>query len=197
VVKCNEHRATLTEKLNHDKDNEAKCEVKNMYVCLGMGFERPLNPPVLLIERTETANEARLRWQKTTMPRSFHSAIFGGRKNHVHVTAYDVAIGGGKAPTHPLFYRYLCAVADWRLKETGKSGYRRPGILTWANFQALFSDYWTDERQWRKELIENNKTYYSTGHLPANLPLPPEGIPPLVVVESRSGTVRSTERATS
>jgi hypothetical protein len=197
VAKCNEHRAALTEKLNRDKDNADKCEVKNVYVCLEFGFDRPRNPPKLLIERTETPNEARKRWQKTTVSRSFHSAIYGGRKNHSHVTAYDVAIGGGKAPTHPLFYQYLCAVADWRLKEPGRTEMRRPGILTWAKFQTLFAAYWADERPWRKALIEGNKVYYSTGQLPADLPLPPEGIPPAVVVESMSGPVGKAERVTS
>jgi hypothetical protein len=197
VAKLNDQRMALTEKLNYNKKTEDKCEIKNVYVCLEVGFDRPCNPPKLLIERTETPNEARLRWQKTTTPRSFHSAIYGGRKNHSQVTAYDVAIGGGKAPTHPLFYKYLCAVADWRLKEPGKAEMRRPGILTWEKFQTLFAAYWADERPWRKALIEDNKIYYSTGQLPANLPLPPEGIPPSVVVESMSGTVGMAERVTS
>lgn len=177
------------EKLNRDKKAENKCEVKNVYVCLELGFERPLNPPKLLIERTETPNEARLRWQKTAVSRSFHSAIYGGRKNHSQVTAYDVAIGGGKAPTHPLFYKYLCAVADWRVKAPGKTEQPRPGTLTWTKFQMLFAAYWADERPWRKALIEGNKDYYSSGKLPADIPLPPEGFPPALVVESMSGAV--------
>jgi hypothetical protein len=74
---------------------------------------------------------------------------------------------------------------------------RRPGILTWAKFPTLFAAYWADERPWRKALIEGNKVYYSTGQLPADLPLPPEGIPPAVVVESMSGPVGKAERVTS
>jgi hypothetical protein len=197
VAKCNEHRAALTEKLNHDKGNADKCDVKNVYVCLEFGFDRPSTPPKLLIERTETPNEARKRWQKTTVSRSFHSAIYGGRKNHSHVTAYDVAIGGGKAPTHPLFYKYLCAVADWRLKKPLQQEKPRPGILTWEKFTKQFADYWDDERPWRKALIEGNHVYYSTGKLPAELPLPPEGLPSVLVVESMSGSFGKAERATS
>jgi hypothetical protein len=197
VAKLNEHRMMLTEKLNRDKKTEDKCEVKNVYVCLEVGFERPLNPTKLLIERTETPNEARLRWQKTSASRSFHSAIYGGRKNHSQVTAYDVAIGGGKAPTHPLFYKYLCAVADWRLKEPDKTQHVRPGILTWQKFQTSFAPYWADERPWRKSLIEANKVYYSTGQLPADLPVPPDGIPSPVVVESMSIKSGKGERVTS
>jgi len=100
------------------------------------------------------------------------------------VTAYDVAIGGGKAPTDPLFYKYLCAVADWRLKKPRGRDKPRPGILTWDDFQFEFAAYWADERPWRKALIEGNQVYYSIGALPANLPLPPEGLPSCLVVES-------------
>jgi hypothetical protein len=194
VALCNEQRLILTEALNHDKKVEDRCEIKNAYVCLDIGFERPLNPPKLLIERTETPNEARLRWQKASTARSFHSAIYGGRKNHSQVTAYDVAIGGGKAPTHPLFYKYLCAIADWRLKEPNKKDYPRQGIRTWSKFVEEFAVYWTDERPWRKKLIEGNKEYYSTGELPTDLPLPPEGIPECLIVESMAKTVEQTAR---
>ena len=187
----------MTGKLNDEKKNEDRCEVKNVYVCLEIGFQRPVNPPRLLIERTETPNEARLRWQKTTVPRSFHSAVYGGRRNHCHVTAYDVAIGGGKAPTHPLFYKYLCAVADWRLNEPNKTQDPRPGILTWPEFQELYAAYWADERPWRKALIEGNKEYYSSGKLPADLPLPPDSLPPALIVESMAGTFRKLGRVTS
>jgi hypothetical protein len=197
VARLDEQRAVVTEKLNYDKKTEDKCEVKAVYVCLAVGFERPINPPKLLIERTETPNEARLRWQKSTTARSFHSAVYGGRKNHSQVTAYDVAIGGGKAPTDPLFYRYLCAVADWRLKQPGATDTIRPGILTWEKFLKQFAPYWEDERPWRKALIAGNKEYYSTGKLPSDLPLPPEGLPPALVVESMSGMVGRAERTIS
>ncbi len=197
VAKCSEHRGALTARLNRGKDNDDKCEVKNIYACLDAGFERPLYPPRLLIERTETPNEARLRWQKTAVARSFHSAIYGGRKNHCDVTAYDVAIGGGKAPTDPSFYKYLCAVADWRVKQPSALEKARPGILTWKEFLQQHATYWADERPWRKALIEGNQVYYSTGKLPEDLPLPPEGLPPSLVVESMWGTVGRTDRVTT
>lgn len=187
VAKCSEQRVALTDKLNANKETENKYVVTNVYVCLSVGFERPVDPPMLLIERTETANEARLRWQNTTTSRSFHSAIYGGRENHRHVTAYDVAIGGGKAPTDPLFFRYLCSVADWRLKERLAKDPRKLTMLTWENFRKQFDAYWTDERPWRKALIEATKDYYSTGVLPVDLPLPPDGLPPALVVEAMSG----------
>lgn len=65
----------------------------------------------------ESPNEARLRWQREVSAKSFHSSIIGSAKNHSQVTAYDVAIGSGKASSDPLFYAYLCAVADWRVKD--------------------------------------------------------------------------------
>jgi hypothetical protein len=191
-------RRALTELLNLGKENADKCVVRAVFVCLDKGFiARPVNPPRLLVERTETANEARKRWQKTTVPRSFHSAVYGGRKNHSHVTAYDVAIGGGNAPTHSLFYMYLCAVADWRLKNPRKSANKpRKGILKWQDFVQMFSSYWVDERPWRKALFEGNADYYSTGVLPADLPLPPD-LPPALVMEPMSGPVKTAHRVTS
>ena len=187
VAKLNEQRTALTEILKRDKKVEDKCEVKSVYVCLDIGFDRPTNPGKLLIERTESPNEARLRWQKTTSARSFHSAVFSSHKNHSQVTAYDVAIGGGKAPTHPLFYKYLCAVADWRLKRPHIKETVRPNILTWKEFDKKYQAYWADERPWRKSLIEGNSIYYSTGALPTDLPLPPEGLPPALVLDSMCG----------
>lgn len=197
VAYASEQRMLLTKQLNAGKKLDDCYEVENVYVCLGMGFDRPVSPPMLLIERTETAREARLRWQKTNVPRSFHSAVFGGSQNHRWVTAYDVAIGGGKAPTHPLFYKYLCAVADWRLKEPKRLDPPRPKTLTWVQFKTEHAVYWADERPWRKALIEGNKDYYSSGQLPPGLPLPPDGLPPSLVVESMSSAIAKIERTAS
>jgi hypothetical protein len=200
VAVFNEQRQALTEAFNRDKNSDAdKCEVKQVYVCLDSSSGRPVTPRKLLILRTETPNEARLRWQKTSAPRSFHSAVYGGRKNHSHVTAYDVAIGGGKASTHPLFYLYLCAVADWRLKSPDKSDKPRPGILTREKFLQQFSDYWADERPWRKLLIEANIRYYSKGILPDDLPLPVphRGMPPSLVIEPMFKAAGAAERVSS
>jgi hypothetical protein len=196
VAELNDQRLALTESLNHEKENGDKCEVKEVYVCLDSSG-RPMSPCKLLILRTQTPNEARLHWQSKTVPRSFHSAVYGGRKNHSQVTAYDVAIGGGKAPTHPLFYLYLCAVADWRLKIPDSTKRRRPGILTWPEFLQRFSDYWADERPWRKALIQGNAHYYSSGTLPRSLPLPPDGIPPSLVTEPTSKAAGAAERVIS
>lgn len=173
--------------INQGKDAEARCKVVDVFVCVGdAAGRRPTNPPKLIVQRTETAREARLRWQHASMARSFHGAVYGGSKNHQQVTAYDVAIGGGKATTHPVFYAYLCAVADWRLKKPAFGDPVRPGILLWSKFKTDFAIYWADEPAWRRGLIEGNVDYYSTGILPSSLPLPPEDLPTAVVLQTFS-----------
>jgi hypothetical protein len=119
----------------------------------------------------ESPNDARRRWQHELGEKSFHSAIFDSRENHRRVTAYDVAIGSGQATSHRLFYAYLCAVADWRLKKPAKNRSPRKGILTWPKFFELFSTYYECEPDWRKQLIEGNVDYYSSGVLPSCLPV--------------------------
>jgi hypothetical protein len=63
------------------------------------------------IERRESPNEARLRYQNDTSPRSFHSAIWASKANHAHVTAYDIAVGRG-APSRTRRSTPTCA--RWR-----------------------------------------------------------------------------------
>ncbi len=97
-----------------------------------------------------------------------------------------MAIGSGKAVSHPLFRAYLCAVADWRLKKPDKNEAVRPGILEWEKFTAKFKDYYDAEPDWRKKLIQGNCVYYSTGVLPECLPLI-DKLPPTLVNETMSG----------
>jgi len=173
--------------LNQGKDADSRCKVLDVFVCVGdAATRRPTWPPRLIVQRTETAREARLRWQHASMARSFHGAVYAGSKNHQQVTAYDVAIGSGKATTHPEFYAYLCAVADWRLKKPALGTPLRLGILEWIKFAKVFAIYWADEPAWRLELIEGSVDYYSTGKLPGNLPLPPEGLPSAIVLQTFS-----------
>ncbi|WP_312514464.1 DUF3274 domain-containing protein [Massilia sp.] len=141
----------------------------------------------------ESRDVARRRWQNEVSAKSFHSAIFDSRKNHSQVTAYDVAIGRGRASTDPNFYAYLCAVADWRLKKIGKTTDKpRPGIKAWDAFFNEFSPYLECEPQWRRELIEGNMTYYSSGILPACLPLLTGGLMEIIVSETMGGQVTRT-----
>ena len=135
----------------------------------------------------ESPNEARLRWQREVSAKSFHSSIIGSAKNHSQVTAYDVAIGSGKASSDPQFYAYLCAVADWRVKISYESGKRRPGILLWSEFLETFRMYFDAEDSWRKNVIKGNISYYNSGVLPADLPLLTGSLWKIVISETKSG----------
>lgn len=135
----------------------------------------------------ESPNAARLRWQQELSAKSFHSSIFASRKNHRHVTAYDVAIGSGTAASDPKFYAYLCAVADWRLKIPGAGDKPRDGILSWTKFLNEFSSYYACEPDWRKQLIKGNADYYSYGVLPKRLPVLAGRLWDIVVAETTTG----------
>lgn len=135
----------------------------------------------------ESHNDARRRWQHELGEKSFHSAIFDSRENHRRVTAYDVAIGSGKASSHRLFYTYLCAVADWRLKMPTKNERPRKEVLRWPRFLTLFGTYYACEPDWRKELIEGNANYYSVGVLPTGLPTLSGTLWSVVISEITSG----------
>ena len=177
--------------LNQGKPVTQQCVVVQVFRCQGADL-RPTKQ--LLVKRKETPDEARLRWQKEVSPKSFHGAIFGNKANHANVTAYDVAIGGGLASSHPIFYAYLCAVADWRLK-IGRPVEVRAGILSWDKFLKTFAvapstdpknptaNYWSVEPKWRKDLIEGNANYYSNGVLPACVPSLTAGLPTAVICQ--------------
>ena len=182
VVLAQDLVASVQAFLNEKKDTSACCEVFEVYVGSASvpNFELTSSGKVL-IRRMETPNEGRFRWQQLIVPRSFHGAIFGGQANHRDVTTYDVAIGGGRASSDPAFYKYLCAVADWRLK-TKIEKKSRADILLWEEFSSKYSDYFSREPSWRSLLIKGNSNYYSTGVLPV-LPVLPEGLPAAVLAE--------------
>lgn len=135
----------------------------------------------------ESPNAARKRWQHELGEKSFHSAIFDSAANHRNVTAYDVAIGSGKASSHPQFYAYLCAVADWRLKKLVPPDKGRTGILNWKRFLNLHGGYYECEPEWRRQIIEGNVDYYSSGTLPKCLPVLTGKLWEIVVSETTSG----------
>lgn len=135
----------------------------------------------------ESPNDARRRWQHELGEKSFHSAIFDSRINHRQVTAYDVAIGSGKAASDPLFYAYLCAVADWRLKKPKKKDILRPEMPLWGSFLSKFGTFYECEPDWRKDIIEGNVDYYSTGVLPSCLPVLTGSLWDIVISETMRG----------
>jgi pimeloyl-ACP methyl ester carboxylesterase len=180
----------LQRALNQGKDADEQCEIV-------MAFHT--DNEKIHLTRMETPKEARLRWQHEFSPASFHSAVFGNRNNHANVTAYDVSIGGGKASSHPIFYAYLCAVADWRLKELQGKEKPRQSILLWERFKAQFADYWSVEPQWRKDLVRGNVVYYSTGVLPKCIVGLRDGLPAQVICKriDRAAMRHSTSKVTA
>lgn len=171
-----EERYNRERRLDQDGDN-ARCRV--------LGATR-LPSGKVMAHIQESPNEARKRWQNEVSPKSFHGSIFGSVKNHQNVTAYDLAIGGGKASSDPAFYAYLCAVADWRL-QSDLNAERRRSIMRWEKFETLFGAYWATENPARKELIKGNSVYYSSGELPACVPGLHVGLPKLVICETVAG----------
>lgn len=134
----------------------------------------------------ESPNEARLRWQHEVSAKSFHSSIIGSAKNHSQVTAYDVAIGSGKASSDPKFYAYLCAVADWRVKTPKSTDKPRDGILLTHKFRTLHAVYLAVEPPWRTAVINGNIEYYNSGILPAGLPLLSGGLWKIVISQTKN-----------
>ncbi|WP_435526500.1 effector protein Tle3 domain-containing protein [Janthinobacterium kumbetense] len=172
-------REQVEKALNLDKEAGDQCKLDRVSRHPGGGDR-------LRVDREETPNEARQRWQNEVSPKSFHGAIIGNAENHRNVTAYDVAIGGGKASSDPRFYRYLCAVADWRLQRNPLI-LKRPSIPRWEEFLTQFGIYWAAESAQRKQIIEGNAQYYSSGELPAWLPALQAGLPSTVVCEIVNG----------
>lgn len=176
----------VLEALNKGKEPGDQCH-KILHIFGGIGADDKLH-----VTRYETPNEARLRWQSEVSPKSFHGAIIGSSHNHRNVTAYDISIGGGKASSDPMFYAYLCAVADWRLKTDDL--YLRPGILSWSKFKRSFPSYLSAEPKWRQEVLWGSADYYTRGELPACVPSLRLGLPSTVICETISG-VRTTRLA--
>lgn len=172
----------IEERYNRDRKRDQEGENGR---CKVLSAQRLPNGKVMA-HIQESPNEARKRWQNEVSPKSFHGSIFGSAKNHQGVTAYDLAIGGGKASSDPKFYAYLCAVADWRLQSAEKAE-KRPSVLRWEQFEKLHGAYWSAESAERKELIKGNSFYYSSGNLPACVPALHVGLPKLVVCETVAG----------
>ncbi len=178
--RAQQRKEVVQDLINKEKIPRDKCAVQEVFFCLNsLTDRRPTGE--LLVKAEPTPEAARLRWQQSTSPRSFHGAIFGSRANHAQVTAYDVAIGSAKASTDPAFYGYLCAVADWRLKIPEKYERRRSSILSWTKFIKNYEVYWMAEPVWRKKIIKGNADYYSSGELPDCLPVLPDELPSEVV----------------
>ncbi|MBW3511098.1 DUF3274 domain-containing protein [Janthinobacterium sp. NKUCC06_STL] len=174
--------ALMTASYNKEKGLDVKDKLDQREVVSAKRY--PDSKVVAQIQ--ESPNESRLRWQREVSPKSFHSSIIGSAKNHSQVTAYDVAIGSGKASSDPLFYAYLCAVADWRVKMLKKGEQPRDGIILMHRFRALYSSYLDVEPAWRQSIIEGNIAYYNSGNLPAGLPLLSGALWKIVVSQTKN-----------
>jgi hypothetical protein len=159
--------ALMTASYNKEQGLDKKPELDRRTVVSAIRYPNSK----VLAQIAESANESRLRWQREVSAKSFHSSIIGSAKNHSQVTAYDVAIGSGKASSDPKFYAYLCAVADWRVKTPKSTDKPRDGILLTHKFRTLHTVYLAVEPPWRTAVINGNIEYYNSGILPAGLPL--------------------------
>lgn len=178
----NRELALMTDSYNKEKGLDKKPELDRRTV---VSAKRLVDSKVLA-EIQESPNEARLRWQREVSPKSFHSSIIGSAKNHRQVTAYDVAIGSGKASSDPKFYAYLCAVADWRIKKLKDSDKARKGILLKEKFLSEFAPYLGVEPPWRTAVINGTIHYYNTGMLPAGMPLLSGALWKIVISETKN-----------
>ena len=178
----NRELALMTDSYNKEKGLDKKPELDRRTV---VSAKRLVDSKVLA-EIQESPNEARLRWQREVSAKSFHSSIIGSAKNHRQVTAYDVAIGSGKASSDPKFYAYLCAVADWRIRKPKTNDKPRKGILLEELFRDLYSVYLNVEPPWRAAIINGTIDYYNSGVLPAGLPVLSGALWKIVISHTRT-----------
>jgi hypothetical protein len=96
----------------------------------------------ILLQRTETPDEARARWQQQSEGNSYHSAIVACPHHSRYVTTYDLSIGAAFSKDVEEFCNYLCLLADWRtLPKSLKE-----------------EDLWENEK--KKEVFEDTFKYY-------------------------------------
>ncbi|MHC9015919.1 T6SS effector phospholipase Tle3 domain-containing protein [Stenotrophomonas bentonitica] len=126
------------------------------------------------IRRRETPNEARRRWmdiQKSEdNKKSFHSSIVAEAQHSREVTAYDLGIGQAKCIDDPVYYLYLCLVADWRTDwDRAEEGIDESLELTKAERMLHSAAFALRQKEVgsARELIDQTIKYRKTGKLPA------------------------------
>ncbi len=137
----------------------------------------------VLVTRSETPYEARLRLQKEhNEPLSFHSAIPNNPEHSRQVLAYDVAIGAGESVDDVPFYAYLCRVADWRQdwKAKDKGGRSQADAeIEMPEESALV--FYRIENDQNRFLIDSTVAYRLSGDFPTTVG---SHIPSLVVSQT-------------
>ncbi|CAM2166141.1 DUF3274 domain-containing protein [Burkholderia latens] len=148
--------------LNKGKDVNDQCRVLRVIMSM------PPTPGQIVVFRTETPNEAKVRlMNELQVPSSYHSAVMSGRRNHRCATAFDVAIGQARALDDPDWAALLRAIADWRLplgKVQAAGNGRYYGQLDAAT----------------RELVEANYLYFKDGKFPPESLVPKTPPPPVV-----------------
>jgi len=115
---------------------------------------------------TETANEARARWQNQTDDNSYHSAIPANPAHAAGVTAYDLSLGMPLPITQKEkgYMDYWRAVADWRTNwKDLKNKQDDPTKKKIMEFKTK------EKTAGATSLIDATFTYYSSGDLPPDI----------------------------
>ncbi len=116
------------------------------------------------VERDETPNEARLRWQSQEWDRnSHHSSIVTAVEHSRRVTAYDLAVGAGWTASNRAFFEFLCLVADWRVDSDKKTFEQTRFLDEEHSNKNFFNDINPDYQK----LIRETWKYAHDGILPA------------------------------
>ena len=132
---------------------------------------------LLTVQRHETYNEARARWQHEQCANSYHSGIVANPEHSRKAHAYDLAIGwtsiskeeydNDRHDENWKFMKYLWAIADWRYKNLG------PIESAEHKGRVFAEDDLADESI--RSILQINADYYATGILSpeiVNCPLP-------------------------
>lgn len=143
----------------------------------------------VLVTRSETPYEARLRLQKEyNEPLSFHSAIPNNPEHSRQVLAYDVAIGAGESVDDVTFYAYLCRVADWR--QDWKSTRGKANAQSDADVDLPSEDvdaYYLKESEINRSMIDSTVVYRTSGEFPVISDLMPKLIAAQTIAERDAG----------
>ena len=115
---------------------------------------------------TETANEARARWQAKTDANSYHSAVPANPAHAAGVTAYDLSLGAPLPASEDdkAYMAYLCAVADWR---TNWKKIKKDKIDLDA--MKIAAHYALEKTPKAVALIDATFSYFTNGVLPADI----------------------------
>ncbi|KVV12657.1 MULTISPECIES: DUF3274 domain-containing protein [unclassified Pseudomonas] len=143
----------------------------------------------VLVTRSETPYEARLRLQKEyNEPLSFHSAIPNNPEHSRQVLAYDMAIGAGESVDDVTFYAYLCRVADWR--QDWKSTRGKANAQSDADVDLPSEDvdaYYLKESEINRSMIDSTVVYRTSGEFPVISDLMPKLIAAQTIAERDAG----------